>query len=177
MSAVKTENAFSIGASTITEVRTAVSDGLMVTSPPPVALNDGSERCERVGPKTFEVGPHLGQPLRIQLIKTPCSLGSVHDQAGFLEHFEVLGYRRPRDSGAGWHPTAQGPCPRSSKMASRVVSPRATTRHVWLAFTYRKVLLTYTRVKPAHVDREGNADFGASVRLGITAHQDRSDRQ
>lgn len=63
-------------------------------------LARGHEARERVRPEQFEKRPHRIQPIGIDGIQAPVTLSAVDDEAGILQHAQVLGDRRPADGKA-----------------------------------------------------------------------------
>src|SRR5271169_1683544 len=97
MSAVNTENARSMGASTTIDVRTAVSVACIVACLLVVPFNCGLECGQGLIPELVEVGAQGADAVQTHLVNAAVAVGPVDDQPGVLEHFEVLGDGRAAD--------------------------------------------------------------------------------
>ena len=71
----------------------------MVVMSPPVAglFYCGLEGAEARRSRRGRAKPHRGEPGRVELVEPAVADRAVDDQAGVLQHLQVLGDRRPAD--------------------------------------------------------------------------------
>jgi hypothetical protein len=104
MRAVKTSNARSGGAWTITLLRTGAGSIVLFTRPPsgPIGLiraplDFASVREKRSFPELIQPDADRGEPVGVDAVHPPCSLRSVGHETGFFQHLQMLGHGRPAD--------------------------------------------------------------------------------
>src|SRR6267142_3549562 len=104
MRAVKTSKAVAASASTTRVLRTGAMETVRFMRLEPLAVflagpgdthGFGFEIDERLAPELVEPGAQRPKPVRIDVVHAAGPLGPVDDQAGVLQHLEMLRYRRP----------------------------------------------------------------------------------
>src|SRR5664280_1485749 len=94
MSSVNTANARSIGASTTMDARTDVLSGSLISIS--FSLFDNCFESGQGGvPEPVEIVAKAGDPVGVQPVDPTVPVLPAGDQAGLLQHLEVLGDRRP----------------------------------------------------------------------------------
>ena len=61
------------------------------------SLGLGPKSGERIVPELIEPGPQGRKPLRVDGVDAACAFRVIGDEASLLQHFEMLGHRRPAD--------------------------------------------------------------------------------
>src|SRR4051794_1401657 len=90
---MKTANARSTGALTTTSLRTDVASAGVAITPLGGLVGDVLEGRQGLVPEGVKLRPQRREARGVGLVDAPVALRAVHDNAGILEHLQMLGDR------------------------------------------------------------------------------------